>query len=191
MADAPVQAAPVLDYDPATRSYKSRRLIWRIVFFVICGIAGAIAGLAISPTKFRAVVYVRIPLPQSDAAGQVDLQQQAAVAAMRSPAAIAAGVSSARVNRVTFTPAQVSSKLTVRAVPQSTLVEVAGFDDAPEVAAAIVAGVAKYYVASNAFATIVGGPAIPATPQLQPLFILGGMVAGLAGAWMLLTLRWR
>ena len=186
MPDTPAQAPPVLNYDPATRSYKASRLWWRIGFFVICGIAGAIAGMAVSPKNFRAVVYVR-------AADQT--QPQAAVSAMRSPAALAAGVSSARINRVTFTPAEVSSKLTVRAVPQGMLIEVAAVDGAPEVAAAIVAGVAKFYVASNPSATIVGGSSIPATGQLQPFFILGlgGMVAGLAGAWILLTLRrgWR
>ena len=182
MPDTPVQTAaavPVLNYDPLTRSYKASRLWWRILFFLVCGAAGAIAGLVASPAQFRAVAYVKIP-PQT--------QQPAAVAALRSPAAITAGVNSARINGVTFTPAQVSSKLKVRAVPKTELIEIAGLHDTPEVAAAIAGGVANYYVASNPSALIIGGPAIPATQQLQPVFILGGLIAGLAGAWMVVTL---
>jgi hypothetical protein len=79
----------------------------------------------------------------------------------------------------------------VRAIRDSRIVEVAATHDAPEVAAAIAGGVANGYVASNPSATIVGGPAIMARQQLQPLIIIGGAVAGLVGGWVALTLRRR
>ena len=178
----PAEVPRVLNYDPLTRSYKASRLWWRIVWFVVCAGIGAFAGLIVSPQQFRAVTYVKIP-PQT--------QPQAAVAWLRTPVAITAGVNSARINGVTFTPAQVSNKLKVRIVPNTTLIEVAAVDDAPEVAAAIAGGVSNSYVASHPTVSIVGGSSIPATPQLQPLFILGGMLAGVAGAWMIVTLRRR
>ena len=191
MPQTPVQAAPVLEYDPLTRSYTARRLWWRIAFLVVCGVIGAYGGFQLSRGQFRAWAYVSVPLPTTVAAAQ-NQQQAAAVTAMLSPTSLAAGVASARINLVSLTPAEISHRLKVRAMPDRRLVEVSAvYDDAPEVAAAIVAGVVNNYVASNPSARMVGGPAILAREQLQPMVIFAGAVAGLAAGWVVVTLRKR
>ena len=110
---------------------------------------------------------------------------------MLSPAAITGGVNYARINGVTLTPAEVSKALRVRAVPSSQLVEIAVVHDTREVAAAITAGVMNSYVTADPTAAIVGGPGIPTREHFQPLFILGGVIAGLLGGWVVVTLRKR
>jgi capsular polysaccharide biosynthesis protein len=182
MPEAPAQPVRVLNYDPLTRSYQASRLRRQIIFVLICGVIGTGLGFFVSPTKFRANAYVTLPS---------ESQQQAAVNSMLSPTALAAGVASARTNGVTFTPAQVSKRLQVRAIPNSQLVEVAGVEDTPEVAAAIVGGVINQYTAANPSATMVAGPSILARQQLQPMFILAGTIAGLIGGWIVVTLRKR
>ena len=135
------------------------------------------------------MVHVLGPSAGTLAAAQS--QQQSALTAMTSPASLAAGVASARINGVTFTPAEIAKRLRVRAIPDSRIVQVSATHEKPEVAAAIAGGVANAYVAANPSATIVGGPAIMARQQLQPLIIIGGAVAGLLGGWVALTLRRR
>ena len=189
MPDTPVQAAPVLDYDPQTAAYVASRARRRIVFILCCGVLGALIGFCFSFGQFRAVVHVKPP--SAPASGTARSRQQSAMTAMASPASLAAGVASARINGVTFTPAEVARRLRVRAIPGSEIVEVAATHETPEVAAAIAGGVANGYVASNPSATIVGGPAILARQQIRPTIVIAGVVAGLVGGWVLLTLRRR
>jgi capsular polysaccharide biosynthesis protein len=124
-------------------------------------------------------------------AADVQREQQAVVMTMRSPASLAAGVASAKINGVTLTPAEISSRLNVRAMPDSRLVEVTATYHQPEVAAAIVGGVINSYVASNPFARIVGGPTIPARQQPEPMIIVAAAIAGMIGGWIVVTLRKR
>jgi uncharacterized protein involved in exopolysaccharide biosynthesis len=194
MADAPVRAAPVVDYDPLTRSYVASRRWRRFLSLLGFAIAGAVAGHFLSRGSFDAWAYVNLSPPPTTTTwtpADSERDQQAAVKSMLSPASFVAGVASAKINGVTITPTEVSRRLKVRAVPDSRLVEVTGTYNQPEVAAAIVGGVVNNYVASNPNARVVGGPAILAREQLQPMMIVAGAIAGLVGGWIVVTLRKR
>jgi hypothetical protein len=185
MTEPSTPPTPVLEYAPPTRAYTSWRVWKRIIFLLILGFLGGIGGLFLAVGDFRATVLVSIPMETPNAPAQ-----QAAMQAMVSPSALAGGVSSAKINSVTLTPAQVLKVLRVRAVRGTQLIEVSATDSKPEVAAAIVAGVTRSYVAANPTAQIVGGPSIPAQQDLHTLIIGAGVVAGLAAGWIILAL-WR
>jgi hypothetical protein len=181
-----VPPAPVLSYDPLTRASTAWRVWRQIIFLLILGFLGGIGGLLFAPGDFRATVLVSIPMATPNAP-----TQQAAIQAMVSPSAVAGGVSSAQINGVTLTPAQVLKVLRVRAIRGSRLIEVSATNSEPGVAAGIAAGVTRSYVAANPAARIVGGPSIPARQELRPLIILAGLVSGLAIGWAILALRRR
>ena len=185
MTESPGPPTHVLQYAPPALA--PRRRVWRrVVLLLIAGFLGGIVGLGLSHGDYRATVLVSISTAAPTAAAQ-----KAAMQAMVSPTALAGGVSSAKINGVTLTPAQVLEVTRVRALEGSQLLEVSAKDADPGVAAAIVAGVTRSYVAANPAARIIGGPSIPARQELRPPIILAGLTAGLAIGWTILALRRR